>query len=259
MIGGCENSYASTRANRLSTRCFPPDRRAKPGSMRIAGIIPLLGLACALSAFAQEDAVSFKSEVRGAFVWGEDAPGGAISWTVQDPLTGISIRKLKHSGVEVSSRMGFEKLHSEQVQELVAYTSTIVNNTDTPLSVEYGGIAIDGHTVPPLSIAPTSKSFERKRVKSNANMVESGKLYCFVSGFLSEEHFLTADDPSSRMIVDPRSSVTVSTVIRDPRHYPILCTSEGCLPKGTVRHVIRVGGHDYVFIWPGRLIVNCGK
>ena len=229
------------------------------GSMRIAGLVSLLGLACALSAFAQEDAVSFKSEVRSAFVWGEDALGGAISSTVQDPLTGISIRKLRHAGVEVSSRMGFEKLRSEQVQELVAYTTSIVNNTDTALPVEYGGITIDGHTVSPLSIVPASKSLDRKRIKRNANMVESRELYCFVSGFLSEEHFLTTDDRSSRMVVDPRSSATVSSVIRDPRHYPILCSLEGCLPKGTVRYVIRVGGHDYVFIWPGRLIVNCGK
>jgi len=229
------------------------------GSMRIAGLIPLLGLACALSAFAQEDAVSFKTEVRGAFVWGEDVPGGAISWTVQDPLTGTSIRKLGHAGVEVSSRMGFEKLRREQVQELVAYTTTIVNNTDTALPVEYGGVTIDGHTVPPLSVVRASKSLDRKRIKSNAKMVESGELYCFVSGFLSEEHFLTMDDRSSRIIVDPRSSVAVSSVIRDPRHDPILCSLDGCLPKGTVRYVIRVSGHDYVFIWPGRLIANCGK
>jgi hypothetical protein len=226
--------------------------------MRIVAIL-LFSLVFTFSAFAQEDEVTFKMEVRSAFVWGEDVPGGAVSWTVQDPLTRSSIRKLKHAGVELSSRVGFEKLRSEQVQELIAYTTTVVNNTDAPLSVEYSGITIDGHSISPLSILPSSRSLDHKRVKTNPNTVELGKLYCFKSGFLSEDHLLTPSQRSPTLVVEPRTSLTVSNVIRDPRYYPILCSTDGCLPKGTIRYAIRVGGHEYVFVWPGRLVVNCGK
>jgi len=219
----------------------------------------LFSLVFMFSVFAQEDESTFRVEVRSAFVWGEDVPGGAVSWSVQDPLTGSSIRKLKHAGVELSSRMGFEKLPSEQLHELIAYTTTVANNTDTPLSVEYAGTTIDGHSVPPLSIIPASKSRHHKRFKANGNAVGLEELYCFRSGFLSEDHFLMQSERSSTLVVDPRSSLTVSSVSRDPRYYPILCSTDGCLPKGTIRYAIRVGCHDYVFTWSSRMVVNCGK
>jgi len=227
--------------------------------MKIAGILALWNLAFALGAFAQEEAPTFKMEVRSAFVWGEDVPGGAVSWTARDPLTGVGILKLRYAGVEVSSRMGFEKIRSEQVQEFIAYTTTIANSTNTTLSVEYGGMTVDGHTVPPLSIIPTSKALDLKRSKKQPNNVEIEKLYCFRSGFLSDASFLPTNDQPSGLTVAPQHSLTVSSVIRDPRHYPILCTTEGCLPKGTIRYGIRVGSHDFVFIWPGRSIANCGR
>jgi hypothetical protein len=225
--------------------------------MKIAGILVLWSLASSPGAFAQEEAPTFKMEVRSAFVWGEDVPGGAVSWTAQDPLTGVGILKLRYAGVEVSSRMGFEKIRSEQVQEFIAYTTTIANSTNTTLSVEYVGMTVDGHTVPPLSIA--SKASDRKRPKNQPNIVEIEKLYCFRSGFLSDTSFLPATGQPSGLTVAPQHSLTVSSVIRDPRHYPILCSTEGCLPKGTIRYGIRVGSHDFVFIWPGRSIANCGK
>jgi len=227
--------------------------------MKIAGILALWSLAFTLGTFAQEDAPTFKMEVRGAFVWGEDVPGGAVSWTAQDPLTGAGILKLRYAGVEVSSRMGFEKIRYDQVQEFIAYTTTIVNSTNTALSVEYGGMTVDGHMVPPLPITPGSKALKRKPSKNQPAIVEIEQLYCFRSGFLSEARFLPTNDQPSGLTVAPQHSLTVSSVIRDPRHYPILCSVEGCLPKGTIRYVIRVGSRDYVFVWPGRSIVNCGR
>lgn len=227
--------------------------------MKIAGILVLWSLAFSPGAFAQEEAPTFKMEVRSAFVWGEDVPGGAVSWTAQDPLTGVGIPKLRYAGVEVSSRMGFEKIRSEQVQEFIAYTTTIANSTNTTLSVEYLGMTVDGHAVPPLSIIRVSKASDLKRSKNLPNIVEIEKLYCFRSGFLSDTSFLPTNGQPSGLTVAPQHSLTVSSVIRDPRHYPILCSTEGCLPKGTIRYGIRVGSHDFVFIWPGRSIANCGK
>jgi hypothetical protein len=227
--------------------------------MKIAGILVLWSLASSPGPFAQEEAPTFKTEVRSAFVWGEDVPGGAVSWTAQDPLTGVGILKLRYAGVEVSSRVGFEKIRSEQVQEFIAYTTTIANSTNTTLSVEYVGMTVDGHTVPPLSIIPASKVSGLKRSKNQPNIVEIEKLYCFRSGFLSDTSFLPTNGQPSGLTVAPQHSLTVSSVIRDPRHYPILCSTEGCLPKGTIRYGVRVGSHDFVFIWPGRSIANCGK
>jgi len=228
-------------------------------STRIAGILSLLSLASTLGAVAQEDVTLFNTEARSAFVWGEDTPGGAVSWTTRDPLTGAGILKLKYGGIEVSSRMGFEKLRTEQAQELIAYTTTIVNNTRAAMSVESGETTVEGHIVLPLSIAPANKIIKKKPSKHDSNVIESGRLYCFSSGFLSDEHFLPPNERSLELAVAPQHSLTVSSVVRDPRHDPILCTMQGCLPKGTIRYLIRIGSHDFVFIWPGRSIVNCGK
>jgi hypothetical protein len=155
--------------------------------------------------------------------------------------------------------MGFEKLRPEQAQEFIGYTTTVVNNTETALSVEYGGITVDGHVVSPLIVAPAGEIIGNKQEKKDANVVEIRGLYCFSSGFLYDRSFLPANEQSLGLTVEPQHSLTVSTVIRDPRHYPILCSTEGCLPKGTIRYAIRVGSHDYVFVWPGRSIANCGK
>jgi len=228
-------------------------------SMKIAVILALWSVVITVGVFAQEETPTFKMEVKSAFVWGEDVPGGAVSWTAQDPLTGAGVLKLRYAGVEVSSRMGFEKIQSEQVQEFIAYTTTIANSTNSALSVDYGGMTVDGHLVPPLSTIPGSKALELKSRKNQRGLVQVEQLYCFSSGFLSEARFLPTNEQLSTLTVAPQHSLTVSGVIRDPRPYPILCSVEGCLPKGTIRYIIRVGSRDYVFIWPGRSIVNCGK
>ena len=80
--------------------------------MRPGFRLTLTVLAFGLGMHGQEDLTTFKAEAKSAFVWGEDAPEGAISSTVQDPLTGNVIPKLSHGGIDVSSRMGFERTGS---------------------------------------------------------------------------------------------------------------------------------------------------
>jgi hypothetical protein len=221
----------------------------------LAVFLSLIAAGCALG---QSDVATFKVEARSAFVWGEDVSSGAKSWTVKDPLTGTETLKLSHEGVEVSSRMGFEKLHREDAAELIAFTTTIVNNTEAKLEVEAAGVTVDGHLASLLSVNSSRKS-QKKEPKTRTNMVESGKLYCFSSGFLSSENFLSRVDAPSLWVVNPRATLTVSGVIWDPRHGSMLCSAEGCFPKGSLRYAIRVGGHEYIFSWAGRSIVNCGR
>ena len=219
-------------------------------------VVAFSGLALLAPAFGQSDVATFRVDSRSTFVWGEDMPSGAKSWSVRDPLTGTETLKMSHEGVEVSSRMGFEKLHPEESGELIAFTTTIANNTSMKVSVETGEIAVDGRIAPPLSIDASRKA--RGESNSRTNVVRSGKLYCFTSGFLSSENLVGADSPSA-FVVGPRSSLSISSVFQDPRHYSILCSLDGCFPKGSIRHAIRVGGHEYIFVWPGRSVVNCGR
>jgi hypothetical protein len=53
--------------------------------------------------------------------------------------------------------------------------------------------------------------------------------------------------------------LTISFVMQDPRNYPFRCSMEGCYPTGTMRFHVTVNATDYVFVWPGRSSVNCGK
>ncbi|HTS08043.1 MAG TPA: hypothetical protein VMP68_20910 [Candidatus Eisenbacteria bacterium] len=227
--------------------------------MRRPAASVFFALILSLRAFPQAELPTFKAEVRSTFVWGEDAPAGAISSTVKDPLTGTEILKLKHNDVEINSQMGFEKVRPEDVAEFIAYSTTIINNTQTELTVEQRGIAVDGHLVTPLLVNSSTKG-TKKRSKEAASTVDVRNLHCFSSRSLSSENFFSLQQqPSSAIIVEPQSSLTVSGVIKDPRHYPLLCTAEGCSPKGTIRYSVRVGGHEYVFSWNGRLLRNCGR
>jgi len=66
---------------------------------------------------------------------GEDSPFGAISSIIQDPLTGYAIHKLRYGPIEVSSRIGFEGVSAYEVGTYVNYTTTIVNGSDSTLSI----------------------------------------------------------------------------------------------------------------------------
>lgn len=216
------------------------------------------GLVLLAQALAQSDVAAIKVDSRNAFVWGEDMPMGAKSSSVKDPLTGREILKLSHEGLEVSSRMGFEKLRPDAAVELIAFSTTIVNNTQTKLPVEGGQITVDGHLTSVLPVDSSSKAYKAAS-NNRTNMVRAGELYCFTSGFLSSEHFLSIVLPPPGFIVDAGKSLTVSGVIQDPRRYSMVCSVDGCFPKGSIRYAIRVGGHEYVFTWLGRSIANCGR
>jgi len=206
----------------------------------------------------QGDGPLIKSEVMSAFVWGQDSTSGAVSSTVQDPLTGNAIHRLSYAGIQVSSRIGFERVGTYQ-GTFLNYATTIVNGTDSPLSVRYGGISVDGHAASPLWIVPADKKLNKKERKSKPDAVELGKIHCFTSGFLSSDSLFSANATSQVLTVAPRASLTVSSVIRDPRNYhSVLCSVEGCYPTGTIRYYLRVDNKDFVFVWPGRSAVYCG-
>lgn len=207
------------------------------------------------SVFGQE----IRAEVASAFVWGEDSPFGAISSIIRDPLTGDAIHRLRYGQIEVSSRIGFESVNPDEVGTYLNYTTTIVNGSDSTLSIRYGGLRIDGRAVSlPWVILPGKKLNKRER-KNNPNVVEPDKMQCFTSGFLSHDHLFSADGSSQTLDVYPNTALTVSSVVRDPRSYPLRCSIEGCHPVGTIRYYLTVNSQDYVFVWPGRSAIYCGK
>lgn len=228
--------------------------------MKRACIFVLAVFAFTAWVFAQDGAPAIKSEVMSAFVWGEDSPSGAISSTIQDPLTGNTIHALSYNGIEVNSRMGFERVGADEVGIFLNYTATIVNGTDSTLSVRYGGISVDGHAASPFWIVPLDKKLSKKERKSKPDAVDLEKIHCFTSGFLSGDNFFSANASSQVFTVAPRSALTVSSVVRDPRKYrSVLCSVDGCYPTGTMRYYLNVRNQDYVFVWPGRSAVYCGN
>lgn len=200
-----------------------------------------------------------KVEVMSAFVWGEDSPSGAISSIIRDPLTGHAIHKLKYGPIEVSSRIGFEGVSAYEVGTYLNYTTTIVNGSDATLSVRYGGITIDGHAVSLPGVIPPGKKLNKRDRENNTNVVEPEKMQCFTTGFLSHDHLFAADGASQTLNVSPKTALTVSSVVRDPRSYPLRCSIDGCHPVGTIRYYLTVNSQDYVFVWPGQSAIYCGK
>jgi hypothetical protein len=228
--------------------------------MKEACIFVLAVLAFAPGVFSQDDVPRIKAKVISAFVWGEDSTSGAVSSTIQDPLTGNAIHTLSYGGIEVSSRIGFEGVSAAEVGTFLNYTTTIVNSTDSTLSVRYGGISVDGHAASPLWVVPTGTKLNKKERKSKPDAVELGKIHCFTSGFLSSDNVFSANASSQVLTVAPRTTLAVSSVIRDPRSdHSVRCSVEGCYPTGTIRYYLNVGSEDYVFVWAGRSAVYCGK
>jgi hypothetical protein len=205
--------------------------------------------------FAQDDLTAFKAEAVSALVWGEDNRSGAMSLST-DPVTGHAIHKLKHAGIEVSSRAGFERIAFGEAGEFLSFTTTIVNNTGSELSVRNGGASVDGHVALPLSIVPTKKGLSKKKRKQ---VWELAKMHCFSNGLLASAEFFSPNPSSNVFTVAPNKALTVSLVSKDPRYYSVLCSVEGCYPKGTTRFSVTVNATDFVFIWPGRAMIDCGR
>lgn len=225
-------------------------------TMQHSFAVSLAVIALALLTRAQDDLPVFKTEAKSAFVWGEDGSPGTVSSSVLDPVTGNAIHKLNHGGVEVSSRAGFETVGSGGAGELLSFTTTIVNNTESDLSVRQAGASVDGRIAMPLAVVHTKKGLNKKQ----RNQVwELASMNCFSSGFLPNETFLSPVASSNALTVTPKKALTVSLVAKDPRYYSALCTTEGCHPKGTIRFSVTVNSTDFVFVWPGRAMVYCGK
>jgi hypothetical protein len=189
-------------------------------------------------------------------VWGEDNRPGTASSIVRDPLTGNAIHKLKHGGIEVSSRAGFGRVGSGQAGELLNFTTTIVNNTESELSVRQGGASVDGRLTLPLPVVLTKRGLSKKK----RNQVwEPASMNCFSSGFLPKDTFWAPKASSKVFIVAPQRALTVSFIAKDPRYSSLLCSVAGCYPKGIMRFFVTVNTTDFVFIWPGWSMVYCGK
>ncbi len=229
--------------------------------MRIQARTLALGFFASTTAlFGQNDKPVIKAEVVGTFLWGEDARSGAVSSTLHDPLTGYAIRKLSYGGIEVSARIAYERVSPNKMGVFLIHTTTIVNSTDTPAMVRYGGVNVDGHTVVPPPIVPPGKKIRTKDLKKSPDAVELEQMNCFAGTYVSAENVFSADASSRTLTVPPKAALTVSSVFRDPRRYqPLRCSADGCFPTGTIRYHITVNGQDYVFVWPGRFAVNCGK
>ena len=207
-------------------------------------------------AFAQDDASTFKVETRSALVWDSDSPDSATSSIVWDPLTGNEIHKLSSAGIEVSSRVGYERVSSSESGDLLNYTTTIANNSESDISVQYGGASADGHVATPLWVAASNKSVNKRDRK---NVWEVSKMHCFKTGFASRENFFSAHALSKTFTVHAQTAMTISSVSKDPRRYSIRCSLDGCHVTGTIRYYITVNRKDYVFVWAGRSVVYCGE
>ena len=159
---------------------------------------------CTPGTFSQDRVPIIKAEVMSAFVWGEDSASGAVSSTIQDPLTGNAIRTLSYAGIEVSSRIGFENTGTDEVGTFLNYTTTIVNSTDSTLAVRYGGISVDGHVASPLRVVLPGQKLSKRERKGKPDLAELGKLHCFTSGFLSRDKFFSANASSQLSLPGPR-------------------------------------------------------
>lgn len=206
--------------------------------------------------FAQNDPPVFKTEAVSAFIWGEDNLSDAISSSILDPVTGNAIHKLNHGGIEVSSRAGFERIGLGEAGEFLSFRTTIINNTESEISIRQGRASADGHVALPLSVVLTKKDLSKKDRKQ---VWESTRMRCFSNDFLANEKFFAPNASSQGFTVTPKKALTVSFVTIDPRYYSVLCSVEGCYPKGTIRFSLTVNTTDFVFIWPGRTMVDCGK
>jgi hypothetical protein len=224
--------------------------------MRGAYAVTLAVLASTSLTLAQNDLPTFRAEGASAFVWGDDNYSIALSSSIHDPVTGNVIHKLSHAGIEVSSQAGFESIGYGAAGEFLSFTTTIANNTESDLSVRRGGASIDGHVAFPLSVVPTNKGLKRRE---RTQVWELTKMTCFLSGFLARENYFSPKDSSRVFTVPARSASKISFVTQDPRKYPFRCSMEGCYPIGTMRFYVTINTTDYIFVWPGRSSVNCGK
>lgn len=212
-----------------------------------------------LSTSAQNDIPTFKVEAKSALVWDENFLESSAS-SIRDPSSGNETHRLSYDGMEVSSRVGYEKVSPSKEDKLINYTTTVANNTDSDASVRYGGVSVDGHMALPLRVSSNGKGLSKRDRK---DMWDLTKMHCFQTGFASRESvFLPSASPSASIqifTVRPKTSITISFVTKGSRTSSVLCSMDGCHLEGKVRYYVTVNLRDYVFVWSGRSIVYCGE
>jgi hypothetical protein len=224
------------------------------GTWRSALPVIVTIISLSLLTRAQDEVPVFKTQAASAFVWGQNNIPGAVSTSIQDPLTGNAIRSISHDGITVSSRAGFERSGLGRAGELLVFTTTIVNRTDSKLSVRQGRAIVDGRNLFPLP-AVTSKSLAKGE---HDQVHELASMSCFSNDPRPDEIVL-ASETSSMFTVIPGKELTISLIAKDPRYYSILCSVEGCFPKGAIRFDVTVNSMDFVFLWEGGEMSYCEK
>lgn len=218
-------------------------------------IVALTFLLLRLSTSAQNNIPTFKVETKSALVWDENSLESTAS-SIRDPLSGNEIHRLSYDGIEVSSRVGYERVSPSKEDKLINYTTTVANNTDSDASVQYGGVNVDGNMAPPLRVAAGGKGLSKRDRRDTWDLT---KMHCFQTGFASRESVFSSSASTQIFTVRPKTSITISFVTKDPRTSAVLCTVDGCHLKGKVRYYVTVNLRDYVFVWSGRSIVYCGE
>lgn len=216
----------------------------------------LLAVFTVSAVMSGQDIPHFKAEAKSALIWDERLPLSPTSSMVIDPLTGNEIHKLTYSDVEVSSRVGYEKLDPNTMPRLLTFFTTVANNSAFDVSVEYGSASVDGKITLPLSIVPSGKKI-RKHVAPQ--LWQLNKLHCLNNGFAPADSIFVSPLSNEKFAVRPKTALTVSFVTLDPRDSARLCSVDGCYITGIVRYYVTVNLTDYVFVWPGRSIVYCGN
>ncbi len=218
-------------------------------------IVALAFLLLTLSTSAQNNIPAFKVETKSALVWDENLLESTAS-SIRDPLSGNEIHRLSYRGIEVSSRVGYERVSPSKEEKLINYTTTVANNTDSDASVQYGGVSIDGQIALPLRIAADSKRLSKHDRRDTWDLT---KMHCFQTGFASKESVFSPSAATQVFTVLPKTSITISFVTKDPRTAAAICSMDGCHLKGKVRYYVSVNLRDYVFVWSGRSVVYCGE
>lgn len=226
-----------------------------PGTLPAALPIMVTIVSLALLTRAQDEVTVFKTQATSAFVWGQNNISGVVSTSIQDPLTGNAIRSISHDGITVSSRAGFQRSGLGRAGELLGFTTTIINRTESELSVRQGRAIVEGRNLFPLPVV-ASKSPTRGERNQAEQMVS---MSCFSNHSPPDEIVLSSETSSKMFTLIPGKALTVSLITKDPRYYSLLCSVEGCYPKGAIRFYVTVNSMDFVFIWPGREMSYCEK
>jgi hypothetical protein len=218
-------------------------------------IVAFTTLVLTLSTLAQDSIPTFKTGTKSALVWDDDSVNKASS-TIRDPLTGNEIHRLSYGGIEVSSSLGYERVSATKSEKILAYTTTVANNTDSDALVKYGGAKVDNRIVVPLWVVPSAKGLNRRDRKE---AWELSKMHCVKGGFASGELFFSSRASPQTFTARPKTAITVSFMTKDPRTSSVLCSTNGCHMTGTIRYYITVNRRDYVFVWSGPSIAYCGE